>query len=393
MINMKFDKKTKLFGVALAVMFVLFGSLLAIGVFTIIDLSNEKSEMSSQLSDSQEVITQKGTEINSLKSQLNSLGQNYSTLETEKEKVETEKEDLSKKYSGLQEDINATISDLDKREALIDESLKWFKDNSSLPEDWDNSYKLTLKRRCFDIRDSVCRLHLGCLFLVNEKEFHFKYKDDRETDNEGDQLLSLQRFIDRRGGDCEDYSLFVKAEINDFLNKCGDLENKRIEMLTYADWKLEYGEYTNEFVLDFLKRDWYLSKVDTIWLKDYKYPVIVCGDMYDLQSDEINGHCILAISKEEPTGSESLFTILDKAPLIEPQTGEFMGYLNDPTSEIYLKDTYQDDELSYIFSIITNDDYYIYSEETEPKWSGYSLYKNKIAESNTKLADLLNSVK
>jgi hypothetical protein len=329
-------------------------------------------------------------EIENLKSKVVFLEKEKDELIAKQRELEQENKSCSAEYSDLFADINVTIYELNRREQLIRSSLNWFKENSDLKNIVDDSYRTILNRYCFKISDSDCKLHLGCLYLINEKEFRLYYRNDKNSDNNGDQLFNLKEFLSRKGGDCEDFSLFFKAEVNEFLRGCGDVENKKVKMLTYADWKKGFGEYETQFFLDFLERNWYIPQVNRIWLDDYKYPVVVCGNMYDLQSKKVNGHCIIALLKNKPIDKNSLFTELNNSPLIEPQSGEFVGYLNSASSNILLKDEYVGDENSSITSIITDEDYFLYDNFTSPHWINYSFYLERIIKSKSELEEFLS---
>ena len=314
------------------------------------------------------------------------LEQKTRDVEKEKTEVEEEKTDLETKYTNLQEEIDNTLNELSSFKTDIDASMDWFKENSTLSND-NTQINTSIQHLCFKIDASSCKVRLGCLFLVNSEELHYKYKYDVDAEGEIDKLLSLEEFMRNKGGDCEDYALFFKAEFNYFLDACasrggGKLEDKSIYLEAW-----ENSPYKN-YTLDF-QNSWYLSDATAknIGL-GYYFPNIVCGMMYDPQIEDVGGHCVMAFTKRKIQSIEDIYSELNGAPLVEPQTGEFLGHLNETDSKIYINDSYDDTEHNeYIFGIISDEDHYMYDNEREINWLGYETFKGILDEKEKELEE------
>ncbi|MDD5178503.1 MAG: hypothetical protein PHT54_04480 [Candidatus Nanoarchaeia archaeon] len=286
-------------------------------------------------------------------------------------------EDLKKDYETITSNIDPTIKKIETYETEIKESMKWFKDNAYLEE----GHKLRdfLNNICIRIKYSPpsCKIKLGCLNLVNSMMWDFKYLPDTNTSLEDDKLQSIQEFLANEGGDCEDYALLYKAEYNSLLKGC--LENNPKNILLES-WIVSDNP-NQEYIVSYQPGsvDWYLSGAEGVGLKSgYIYPNIICGNLYDLNTNEIGGHCLIAFTDQE-MGSEKDIKRLIKAPIVEPQTGEYLGLIEDESSNIYLvsPSNYKSLPNSYIYEIITDKDLFLFSLE-EGVWLSYSGFNNDL---------------
>lgn len=342
--------------------------------FKINSMSNEYSELASEydLYKQETVlhINQLETNMSSLKYSLTNLNQTYTKL--------------SRAYNLLKKEVDSTIKKIEVYEAELQESMEWFKTNSVLDTSEEQQEVMDyLEDDCFERKGNSCYIKTGCFYLVNSKKLGLKYKWDVRTSGEIDKLQSINEFIENKGGDCEDYSLFYKAEYNSVLEDCGDVDSLNIMLEAWtptqdsADW----------YWLDF-SRTWYLNSVRETNLKEaYIYPNIICGSIYDLNSGEVSGHCVIAFTSIKIESRQDIQN-LEGAPLIEPQDGRYMGLAGDQSSGIYLmtEDNYQNPPESYIYEIITDNDLFLFSRE-HGKWLSYSVFD---AELNAKKLELLN---
>jgi hypothetical protein len=204
------------------------------------------------------------------------------------------------------------------------------------------------------------------MILVNEQFMNLEYKDDT-TLGKQDKFISLSEFLQNKGGDCEDFSLLYKAEINYLLDNC--TKNK----ITIDAFVPGSGKY----FLD-NSNTWYYSDAKKYTLKQgYTHPNIVCGFLKDPnKSDAFGGHCVVAFSKEKITSINNLEN-LNLAELVEPQTGQYLGHViyggEAFKIEYYVDGEYIPEDSSYIKQIITNDDYYLY----HGGWKSYKYMYDK----------------
>ena len=317
--------------------------------------------------------------INQLQNKIYQLNQSYNILKERKEELDKKYAEINETYQILRGEANKTVKTLKEYEREIEKSIKWFKLNSYLNSTFKQiEIETEIDRNCFEIRGDKCYIKTGCLYLINTKKLDLKYKKDIATILEEDKLQSLENFIKNGGGDCEDYALFYKAELNYILEECKDITKKNIIFESYyIDEKSD-----DRYWLDYDK-DWYLNDVTKTSFNSYIYPNIVCGNIYDLNLGEVSGHCVIALTQNKIEKIEDIDKELDGAPLIEPQDGSFIGYVNRLS---YGENNYI--STVDITDVITDTDYFIYSKEFS--WISYSFFRNKIEDQQNKLITLIN---
>ena len=316
-------------------------------------------------------------------------------LYNENKALKTDIKNINATYMQIQENLSSTIRKIEYYEKQLEDSISWFKSNSILNETYINELKGTnnlkktvidhLKEHCL-LKTNICHIKLSCFYLVNSEKLKYYYKKDIETTGRSDKLLSINEFMLNGGGDCEDYSLFYKAEYNYLLKQCEDFETNKIIL---ESW--ETTDKNNVYWLNFQKT-WYLERASAVNLKEgYIYPNIVCGNIYDLNQNKITGHCVVAFTKKIIETKEDIEQ-LDKAPLIEPQDGSYMGLINDKSSNIFLltEDNYDYNLDSYIYEIITDQDLFIFLDNYKT-WVSYSTFKKELEESKIKILNIINS--
>jgi len=293
---------------------------------------------------------------------------------------------LEQNYSFLKAETNNLILKVETYKIEIEESFSWFRINSYLNESIDEkSTKRKIDSNCYEIKSDGCHIKLGCFYLINSEKLNLEYKYDYETTNSEDKLMSLIDFLKNKGGDCEDYALFFKAEFNYAKNMCQD-KNIILEGWTYPVEKEEESKYWLNF-----QKTWYLDDVKRIEFENFNYPNIICGNLYDPVLDEISGHCMIAFTNHEIKNISDLI-YLNNAYMIEPQDGSFQGNLNKENSGVYLlnEEVWYDDRIkSWVYSIITDNDYFLFNEDSL-SWSSYSLFMDEFT---IKQSELRNFIK
>jgi len=333
------------------------------------------------------IILSKSDEIENLKYKINELDSTISVLKQENTNLNKNYDELNKEYFNLKTEINSTIEEIENYESELRDSMNWFRINSKINKssiknlDVERKIKSQLRNNCFDIEEGKCYIKTGCFYLINYEKLNLQYKFDIETSEKEDKLQSLDDFVKNDGGDCEDYALFYKAEFNYILDECKNIEPSDFVL---ESWYYDIS-YIGKYWLNFQK-SWYLESARKIELqKGYIYPNIVCGDLYDLNTGEINGHCVIAFTKNKIESINDL-NELDLAPLIEPQDGSYMGLINDKSYDIYLaeENLYVD---SYISEIITDSDFFLFTDNEE--WTSYSTFNEELYNQKNQLINLI----
>lgn len=308
---------------------------------------------------------------NNLEGEISSLRAENVELQSKLEHVEKGAEELNQSYQSLEEnfdEVNTQVQDVFRKTEIlkkeINESIHWFKDNTNLSGvDRGDILLKNLRARCIEIRSKTCTIKLSCLFLVNDDDMKYHYIDDILATEEYDKLLSLEEFAENKGGDCEDYSLFFKAEMNELINICKEqgAENIEIEaMVLSSNPNVKYFLDFNEY--------WYLEQIKGHDLSEgFIHPNVVCGTFYFEEDDELGGHCVIGFTTKEVMEIDDL-SIFDGAPIIEPQNGMYYGNLTMAEDRIY----YENKKMSII---ISDEDMFIFSEEFQEWVSYHSLYE------------------
>ncbi|MFA5931295.1 MAG: hypothetical protein WC821_03205 [archaeon] len=279
---------------------------------------------------------------------------------------------LDKSYLELKQEAQGTISKIMDYESSIKSSLAWFQTNSVFSS-FQKNVLLNLKSSCLE-KSSSCEINLGCFFLVNKEFVKYSYKTDITTSNSEDKLQSLEDFMKNKGGDCEDFSLFFKAEFNSLVRSCA---SKPVKLFAWVEKKGSrfWANYSNTWYMDDATKKYF--DVNNI------FPTVVCGSMLDLMSGKINGHCVIAFSEKEILSSSDISS-LESAELIEPQSGKYLGYVGNE-SGIFLI-TSPSATNSYINILITNNDLFLYSNG---KWNSYGSFGSELLLRKSALENLL----
>lgn len=308
--------------------------------------------------------------------------QNYNKLIEKYQIIKNDKKNISNDYTNLEMDYNYLIEDLNSFRNDIKESMSWFKLNSDINYlDKNLKHKVNVALNdCVICDNKECKVKLACIELKNNKVLKLDYSLDKEITNKEDRLQSLESFLDNKKGDCEDFALLFAAELRHIFNNLIE-EDKKIllEPIIYTDTKRNY--YLDE------DEEWYYdSGVEGIVYKDYNKVYVGCGQAYDPQSKNINGHCFIVISRDEINNILDLNDI--NAIAIEPQSGGFIGEVNKSINiknkeySIYLIDKIDPNlNLKNIYMLISKDNliynnkYFNYEDDN---WKSYNLFLEKI---------------
>lgn len=316
-------------------------------------------------------LDQTQTELVTLQTEFNTLSQEHETLLEQCGEVS---ESYGKLVQGVDEEIETTIDMIEEYQDEMEVSLAWFSENEEWEGLGDEFYTRSFERVCSNINSNRCEIDLNCIVSYNDCHENLKYLYDIN-----EELISVEDFYSKGGGDCEDFAMFFKAEYNYLMNRC--LENEQ-ENITLVSWKHSDKSW-DEVYLKFCSDEYYYYYLpyakETPLPQNYIYSNIVCGSIYDLNTGEVGGHCLNAFTKEKIKSIEDIEEMLDGAPLVEPQTGEYYGLINDESSGVYVFDE-DKNYLSYIDMVITNEDHFLYSEEYH-QWLGYAYFYDELEES------------
>lgn len=337
-------------------------ALLICSGITIFFLHKENKKLQSGLKelekDAMETIKKLNGTINKLEKEnkklykdLQRVNRSYQMLREEYRELNKSYNELGEAYTSQQSDLNKAISSINLYEEELQNSMEWFETNSELETLQDEKIEQELEDKCM----KGSNIKLGCLYLVN-KQLGYEYKKDQEIGNRTDKLQSLTEFRENKGGDCEDYGLFYKAELNYLLEQTGET---KLETYKPGEDK-QYLDYNEQ---------WYVENVEKITFEGDFKPVVVCGRMYDLNTETQNGHCVIALAenKIEDTGDLS---VLRGVPMIEPQDGSFYGTIGEDVA------LGRGDSKSFITVIITNNDLFLHSSGGE--WMSYALFEERL---------------
>jgi len=297
------------------------------------------------------------------------------------------------KISALAGSINKTREELVLFERSLNESSAWFKLNSNIQNFSEyRKYFFQLEFSCIQLSGDYCYVKLACLPVVNDIYSDFSYKTDEDTSKKGDKLQSLSEFYINKGGDCEDYSLAAKAEINYLISlaKTRGCNTVRFEAAETA------GE-GNVYAVDVPQTWGYKNAKAFLFPVEYTDPFVLCGTFpIDLNAQSgqyaLGGHCLLAFSKIAPATSEKLHDAISDAILVEPQTGFY--YTSTKNDTVFYKPA-NGEKISKatlyskpsFWAAITDDDYYLYTEQDGglSRWQGYKDLYEKTEQSIAQL--------
>jgi uncharacterized protein YoxC len=325
------------------------------------------------------------SEIKHLEQEKEGLEQSLAEKQEELQVLEKKYNNLAENYEGLQEEASNVLRTIDDYQQELNESMEWFRANSGLEglnvsNSLKNKIESQLRYRCIEKEGNRCTINTGCLYLVNSQFLEFEYLNDTNTSYSEDKLQSLNEFVNSQGGDCEDFSLFYKAELAFLLNECEASPSEYV----LVSWR-PASEEGKRFWLDD-SHQWFIREAARMLLLGNRYPYVVCGQILDPVKNRIGGHCVIAMSKEK-INSIGDIDKLKGGPLIEPQDGRYIGEVGEDIILIMEKDDFSYN--SYISQIITDEDMFSFSRERE-RWEGFAFFSDKLDKTKKKLEQEIN---
>ena len=216
----------------------------------------------------------------------------------------------SARLQGLRSEFVSLQSD-------INDSMKWFRDNSVLQPNVSWNIDLIAPRvieDCVDGQD----LNLPCVNHILERMATIQYRHDPNS-NRTNRFQSIAETASLGSGDCKDYSLLLKAILNTVREKQGGL---RI---------IAWRPGGNQNFIIYPKASLNLGSDETYWYYpnstgvdigslDARHGYVIC---YALTATE--GHCTVALSDVDVNSSAQLPLALNGADVFEPQDGQYLG--------------------------------------------------------------------
>ena len=264
-----------------------------------------------QESSMDQLLVQKDADISGLQSSLSStqlaLNQTNSTLQAALSALDLSLGKLESQGQTLEqtrEEMSSLSQNLTDMEQSINESIKWFTDNSVLTPG-TSFFAPYAADRCV----SGNELNLACVEYFMEKRLGFEY-----INKSADKLYSIDEMIAHGGGDCKEYSIFLKALLNTYKD-----EGKDYELTGWTPGSGRFQIYSSGQTL------WYYngSATDLGMLEGLK-PYSICY-VTQVSDEEIEGHCIVALAEDNVSVESGGLTGLDGAMAFEPQDGQYMG--------------------------------------------------------------------
>lgn len=319
-------------------------------------LLNSQKELNAtkaELAVTKEEIALQREDISGLRAELNDSETEIRELEGRLNESEAELEDTKNTLSHAREEIVRIREEALAMDGQINESISWFRDNSALPGTLKvDRFLNRVEKSCVD--DGT--LNLGCASYLMKEDLGFLYKDDPT----GDRLYSIDEIIARKGGDCEDFSLFFKALL-------GRFKGENLELEAWTDGIGRYTIYEDAST----GRYWYYDNTDGITLgkssQDNPYAVCYFTGFVD---DTRIGHCVIMLANATiDTPDDITNAALVDAPLFEPQDGGYLGSVGDGFFVCETGNEGCDDGDYSLTFVITGSDLFQFSDG---KWNYYA---------------------
>lgn len=283
-------------------------------------------------------------------------------LESTREKLREEQallEEAMEEFARLRGEVAAI-------EESVNSSIQWFRGNSLLPQSM-NRFFWKSYLGCAE----GGTLKLACVPFLMERDLAFTYKPEYP-----DRLLSLDEMVAKPGGDCEDFSLFLKAYLNRLKQASA---GKSVEA-----WD-EGGSQRYIIYEDEDGTHWYVwGKAHPLGSLADLHPYAICFTTRYLEGS-FEGHCMVALSRNEISSVEGIGG-LEGADVFEPQNGIYAGRVGENYRICADGETLCGTAPGSIIFIIADDDLYQFMGG---EWKSYKLYLGMAEELEEKIGGLL----
>ncbi len=319
----------------------------------IAQLNEQGRGLQTQINGLQNSLSEQTGERQAAEAALAQAMSNISAREAELAAQAARLQNLRSEFSNLQLDIN--------------DSMKWFRDNSVIEPNVSWNLDIIGPRvveDCVDGQD----LNLACVNHILERMSTIYYRTDPSS-NRTNRFQSLAETASRGNGDCKDYSLLLKAILNTVREKQGGLRivawqpGGSQNFVIYPKASLKQEQY------------WYYPNTQGVDIGslDERHGYVIC---YGLTQTE--GHCTVALSDVEVNSSAQLPLALEGADVFEPQDGEYLGKIGSQFT-MCTQDHWWDCVTTpkVIILVISDNDLY---KIQNGQWVGYGDYSHAVGE-------------
>lgn len=293
---------------------------------------------------------------NLLSSRLDSLNETLRSTIGRMANVETEIASAEQKINEINQALNTTRQEfseikkeISENQESLDARLEWLSTNSKIPNSISGFYG-----RAVNVCSDSDGLNMACVPFYAEKDLDFKYLSDYS-----DELYSIENMISRRGGDCEDFSIFIKAFLNSFKSSndaklygwVDGIGNFSILSVSDGVWNYRNAE----------KREFGKSSEFT--------PYVICYTTIPM----VEGHCVIALSKNKINNTN--LQTLDDSLIFEPQNGKYLGEVG--TNVVVCTNGDKDcvQKVGHIHIIISDEDLFNFYNG---KWNSFKLFSSQL---------------
>ena len=263
--------------------------------------------------------------LSGLGAELNDTKERVGAVEEEFEQFQEEYISLQQEYEQKSEEYESLLGEMEDFEAELQEKMYWYTANADFGGE-TKGFLSHIETKCVE-GDT---LNMPCVAIMLE-ERDFTYKSEGK-----DYIKSLDEFEADEGGDCEDWSMFVKAIINELEREEG------VDELALVDFSESgYMEvYSDDGTVYYYSNDAVYADVEEVEVACFP---VTSG----------YGHCAL----------------VSGGKLFEPQEGSYIG-------EVYWEDgDYVVEGWGFVEVYIDGEDIHVDSGD---KWISYSYFIERI---------------
>jgi len=351
----------------------------------IVQLSKAVNERDIVIQNANSNITYANTVIANMKSNITKRNEIIMILQERLNESYSDVENLSATLSEretelfeLRSEINSVITSVETLNSNINDSIKWFKDNSLLPVSLSKEYH-SLKSDCVLEDSNDAAVNLGCIPNTMDYAFDFNYRNDLSND----RLYTLDEMVSNSGGDCEDYSLFLKAFLNSVKSDYRDSDS-----IDVIGWEDDPGSGEWFFVTP--KKQWGYKDAKAHDFGNLREltPYMICYiTEFDASNDTKIGHCTVALSRLDRISNYTDLYRLEGSELFEPQSGNYMGTIGNEITICRQGDEGCEDNPGSAMLVITDSDLYNFADS---EWSSYGMWQENTKDFIAKLSNLKN---
>ncbi|MEM4367470.1 MAG: hypothetical protein QXO21_00380 [Candidatus Anstonellales archaeon] len=337
-------------------------------------IKKQKNNLELELNKTNNELVKKNSQMTEMQNKIKYLEEKINVLTAELDLKNKELEIKNLQYSNATNTIKILNEEVLKIEEKINNYISWFRSNAVIPKnDRTNIFVRSAKEKC--VKEDY--LILPCLSFLISYTLDFNYKSE-----ENDKLYSIDEMLKRYYGDCEDYSLLFKAIIKEFQK-----DNYKLKVLGKGNDQtiiLQERDGTTYFYRN-------TSSIELDTLGNYNIYMVCYWER--IENDTKIGHCANLFTKNVISSSKDINnSYLKGSYIIEPQNGFCISEIANDNKKC-LSDTainfcenndiYCQDKFNRIVILATDNDFFIFLDDT---WISFSEYLDKIKKIEKNLA-------